>query len=187
MQTGGPQIEKIARLSAGQRDVLELVALYMSSKQIARTLGISPNAVDTRLKRTLALLGVNTRADAARMFRAYAESEGLGQSEACGKLVAQSSDLAQLPNPFHQDGAPGEWNPSGAEQAGSLRQHQADYLPGLQFQNNARSFLSVLSEANRTNDLSPIARLIVIAGLMIIAVISAGAVISLVEGMSRLV
>ncbi len=186
MQKSGPQIEKIAQLSAG-RDVLELVALYMSSKQIARTLGITPNAVDTRLKRTLALLGVNTRADAARMFRAYAESNGLGQSEACGKLVAQSSGLVQLPNPFHQDGAPGEWNPPGAERSESLRQHQAEYLSGLPLQNNARSFLSVLTEANRTNDLSPVTRLVIIAGMIIIAVISAGAVVSLVEGMSRLV
>ena len=70
MPTGyGPQGRLVA-LSKGQLQVLALVAQYKSSKEIARTLGISPNTVDQRLKRVQLILGVSGRFEAARLYAA---------------------------------------------------------------------------------------------------------------------
>lgn len=58
---------RIARLSAGQLDCLKLVDRHMSSKEIAAELGVSPHTVDQRLRVALQILGVDRRAQAARL------------------------------------------------------------------------------------------------------------------------
>ena len=59
--------EKVARLSKGQLDCLLLVDQHLSSKEIASELGISPHTVDQRVRGALQVLGVERRAQAARM------------------------------------------------------------------------------------------------------------------------
>ena len=58
---------RVARLSQGQLDALLLVDQHLSSKEIAVELGISPHTVDQRIRGALHVLGVERRAQAARM------------------------------------------------------------------------------------------------------------------------
>lgn len=58
----------LSQLTDGQRDCLRLVYNHMTSKDIARTLGVSPHTVDMRLRTAMKVLGVATRIDAARLL-----------------------------------------------------------------------------------------------------------------------
>jgi DNA-binding CsgD family transcriptional regulator len=64
----------LASLTNEQRDALRLASQGFTSKEIARELGITHHAVNTRLDRARAALGASNRVEAGRMFRAY---EGL--------------------------------------------------------------------------------------------------------------
>lgn len=61
-EVGGP---KVGRLSEGQKDCLRLVLAHMTSKEIARHLGISSHTVDQRLRYAIRTLGARTRMQAA--------------------------------------------------------------------------------------------------------------------------
>src|SRR5438046_6673127 len=67
----GEMAERIARLTRGQLDCLRLVDQLLSSKEIAAELKISPHTVDQRIRQALAILGVERRAQAARLVAAY--------------------------------------------------------------------------------------------------------------------
>ena len=62
----------MSRLTERQKTCLRLVAQGMSSKEIAKAIGLSPRSVDTYITDAMALLGSATRRDAAR---ALAEQE----------------------------------------------------------------------------------------------------------------
>src|SRR5690349_23305444 len=66
-----PMAERIARLTPGQLDCLLLVDQLLSSKEIAAELKISPHTVDQRIRQALAILGVERRAQAARIVACY--------------------------------------------------------------------------------------------------------------------
>src|ERR671917_1102642 len=59
--------QRVARLSPGQLDCLRLVDQHLSSKEIAAELNISPHTVDQRIRGALQILGVERRAQAARI------------------------------------------------------------------------------------------------------------------------
>jgi DNA-binding CsgD family transcriptional regulator len=59
---------RIARLTRGQRACLLLVAEHLSSKEIARELGVSPHTVDQRIRVALRTLGVHSRVQACRLL-----------------------------------------------------------------------------------------------------------------------
>lgn len=69
MDTTGAQVERLARLSERQRQCLELVVQGLTSKQIARQLGLSPSTVDNHIQTAIDRLEVNSRAEAARLLR----------------------------------------------------------------------------------------------------------------------
>ena len=52
---------RVARLSEGQRACLRMVYRHMETKEIARTLGISPDGVAQRIKTAMRILGVHRR------------------------------------------------------------------------------------------------------------------------------
>src|SRR5437764_7732144 len=58
---------RVAKLTAGQLDCLRLVDQHLSSKEIAAELHISPHTVDQRIRQALGILGVERRAQAARI------------------------------------------------------------------------------------------------------------------------
>src|SRR5947209_7525331 len=66
-----PMAERVARLTPGQLDCLRLVDQLFSSKEIAAELNISPHTVDQRIRQALAILGVERRAQAARIVAQY--------------------------------------------------------------------------------------------------------------------
>jgi DNA-binding CsgD family transcriptional regulator len=55
----------VGRLSEGQKDCLRLVLAHMTSKEIARRLGVSSHTVDQRLRYAIRTLGARTRMQAA--------------------------------------------------------------------------------------------------------------------------
>jgi DNA-binding CsgD family transcriptional regulator len=65
----------VARLSAGQRECLDLVDDHATSKEIARQLGISRHTVDARLRAAIQTLGVSSRREAAVIYRAAMQAE----------------------------------------------------------------------------------------------------------------
>ncbi|HET7817380.1 MAG TPA: helix-turn-helix transcriptional regulator [Sphingomicrobium sp.] len=58
---------RVAKLTEGQLDCLRLVDQHLSSKEIAARLNISPHTVDQRIRQALQTLGVERRAQAARI------------------------------------------------------------------------------------------------------------------------
>lgn len=65
------EMDRLAKLTDGQKECLRLVYRHMSSKDIARELGISPHSVDARLRSAIRAMGVATRTDAALRLAAH--------------------------------------------------------------------------------------------------------------------
>lgn len=69
--------DRLKLLTDKQRECLRLVWQQHDSKQIARILGLKPDAVDGRIKTASKVLGVSSRFDAARLLAAAdAAAEG---------------------------------------------------------------------------------------------------------------
>lgn len=79
--------DALARVTEGQRACLRLVLHHMSSKEIARALGISRHTVDQRLKLAMRELGATSRVEAAKRFAALA---GAAEHQS---LACQSPDI----------------------------------------------------------------------------------------------
>ena len=91
--------ERVGRLTQGQLECLHLVDQHLSSKEIAVELNISPHTVDQRIRGALATLGVDRRAQAARIVAQY--------SQPYQRLIHQSPHVEiEAPEP-HQEGAVG--------------------------------------------------------------------------------
>jgi DNA-binding CsgD family transcriptional regulator len=69
--------EKLERLSERQKDCLRLVAAHLTSKQIARELGVSRFTIDQRLDAARRTLGVSSRKEAALLFAKFEHSDGM--------------------------------------------------------------------------------------------------------------
>jgi DNA-binding CsgD family transcriptional regulator len=65
--------ERVAKLTRGQLDCLQLVEQHLSSKEIAVELGISPHTVDQRIRQALHILDVPRRSQAARLVAQHGE------------------------------------------------------------------------------------------------------------------
>src|ERR671930_645617 len=70
-RTSDEMAQRVARLTPGQLDCLRLVEQHLSSKEIAAELNISPHTVDQRVRQALHTLGVERRAQAARIVAQY--------------------------------------------------------------------------------------------------------------------
>lgn len=107
---------EIGRLSEGQKDCLRLVLAHMTSKEIARRLGVSSHTVDQRLRYAIRTLGARTRMQAAlklseaehqqSQLRASANPETQRDAfelqdatSSAHQLVHQSPDLSSRPEP----------------------------------------------------------------------------------------
>ena len=180
--------DPLAQLSQGQRDCLRLVGQYMSSKEIARELGISPHTVDQRLKRATFLLGLNSRTDAARLFSS-AQSQKLEPSNTpplYGDLVYQASGLSAGAEAAMFDPSLDTLNRSSDGAHNELHEQQAPYYNAAKVRENRTSIWSVLVEANRENELTTQFRILVMILIVIFSIIGVGALISIAEGLSRL-
>lgn len=81
--------QPIERLTERQKTCLRLVAEGRTSKEISRALGISPATVDNHVRDALALLQVETRAEAARQLIAFDRGEPL-----TSQLISQADGIA---------------------------------------------------------------------------------------------
>lgn len=89
-----PVLNPIEQLTEAQRECLRLVFQHMTSKDIARTLGVSPHTVDMRLRTAMRVLDVANRVDAARLLVAAEGNQPLSDAEAYQPLIYQPSDVA---------------------------------------------------------------------------------------------
>ena len=156
--------EGLSRLTDGQKACLRMVYRHMSSKDIARALGISPHTVDQRLRIAMHMLGVCSRIEAARI---------LAQDE----NKAYQSTLYQppyiVPGPVEPETealAPG--GPEGQADGRLFRQAQALYSAGPDADSRLRWPLR--KRGARHNDLETRDTLIWIAAIPIGAMVAIG-------------
>jgi DNA-binding CsgD family transcriptional regulator len=168
--------QRVARLSPGQLDCLRLVDQHLSSKEIAAELNISPHTVDQRIRQALHILGVERRAQAARIVAR--------QSGPYQRLIHQSPYIhgdAQSGHPdaaaSHQIRHAGRAGETG--EAGFLtEQRSVSFRPSLQ--------LPFATRSNPRNEMSVGQRLFWIAAIAIGAAFSAGMYLAGLESLARL-
>ena len=172
--------ERVARLSEGQRQCLELVAQHMSSKEIATVLAISPHTVDQRVRQALQILNVERRGEAARLLMASGDAAN-GPYQ---RLIHQSPDIDGGRPASHDDGAvstlirhvdrAGEASPSGV----ISEQKPADRRPPLP--------LPFATRSQDRNEMSVAMRLLWIMAIAVGAAFSAGMYLAGLESLSRM-
>jgi len=149
----------------------------LSSKEIAAELGISPHTVDQRIRQSLQTLGVERRAQAARIVAQYSEpyqrlihhppyipgAEDSGHPEAAVSHQIRHADRAG------RAGGPGFLT----------EQRPASFWPSLQ--------LPFATRSNPRNEMSVGQRLFWIAAIAIGAAFSAGMYLAGLESLVRLV
>ncbi len=183
----GHQSCGVTQLTQLQIDVLTRVAQFKSSKQIARELGISHHTVDQRIRSVIEKMGVETRAEAARAYIEARDNKDLVNDDICETLAYQTPDLDIPSYLADQKLPPGEWNPAGGRQEQQLKETQAFYFAGDSQVQNRLSWASVLTKADRQNDLTALGRTIFIILIMLLTLLVVGALVGLAEGLSRLV
>jgi DNA-binding CsgD family transcriptional regulator len=168
--------QRVARLTAGQLDCLLLVDQHLNSKEIAAELGISSHTVDQRIRQALQILGVERRAQAARLV---ARSKGPYQ-----RLIHQSPYIPADPQTSQPEAAVGHQirHADRAGRAGDAsfltEQRPASFWPSLQPPFATRS--------NPRNEMSVGQRLFWIAAIAIGSAFSAGMYLAGLESLSRM-
>ena len=167
---------RVAKLTPGQLDCLRLVDQHLSSKEIAGELKISPHTVDQRVRQALAILGVERRAQAARIV---AQVKGPYQ-----RLIHQTPYIPAGDQSGHPEAAVGNQirHADRAGKAGDAgfitEQRPASFRPFLQPPFATRS--------NPRNEMSVGQRLFWIAAIAIGAAFSAGMYLAGLESLARL-
>lgn len=183
---GLAQPDRINKLSDGQRDCLRLVAENRSSKEIARILAISPHTVDQRLKKATAILAVESRFEAARMYVRHVRRSEPSLS-AYEKLVYQPPDLSLFEEYGNVSPPANERDPLGGGGEGiTLREAQAGYFSMFEAKARPLTFRSILAGAGHENDLPTSWRLLIILAIMLFGIIGFALLVNVVEGLSRL-
>ena len=168
--------QRVARLTPAQLDCLRLVDRLLSSKEIAAELHISPHTVDQRIRQALAILGVERRAQAARIVAQY---EGTYQ-----RLIHQSPYIPAEAESGHPETAVSHQirhadRAGGAGGPGFItEQRPASFRPSLQPPFATRS--------NPRNEMSVAQRLFWIAAIAIGAAFAAGMYLAGLESLARL-
>lgn len=114
----------VERLSEAQKECLRLVAAGMELKEVARELGISPNAVVERLRNARRTLGVGTSREAARLFAA---SEG-GADYIRHVAIPDGVAGSRPPTPFCPPSNAGSGSAGEGPGSVSIREEQTPYL-----------------------------------------------------------
>src|SRR5438309_3923255 len=171
-----PMAERVARLTPGQVDCLRLVDQLFSSKEIATELQISPHTVDQRIRQALATLGVERRAQAARIVAQYSGpyQRLIHQSPYIEPAFPNGHPEAAVSHQIRHADRAGE-----AGGAGFLtEQRPASFWPSLQ--------LPFATRSNPRNEMSVGQRLFWIAAIAIGAAFSAGMYLAGLESLARL-
>jgi DNA-binding CsgD family transcriptional regulator len=181
--------DRVARLTDGQRDCLRLVLRHMTSKDIARTLDISPHTVDMRLRTAMRTLDVASRIDAARALDLsetryqpliYQRPELVGAAAAgeVGAPVGATSD-------DHAQQHPDTWpRPEAEAGAGGPPRPARDFRTGEGYCDPV-PLANSLPWGDR-NRLTPGARLAWIAAIAIGSALGFGAILAALEALKKL-
>jgi len=167
----------VARLSEGQRECLRMVYRHMETKEIARTLGLSPDGVTQRIKTAMRILGVNRRRDAALLL---AQFEG---TEPYPPLVHPSRDIAFAPDPPTFGSSTDGERPSGFS-GEAMREEQVAFEAPAHARATA---LPLPMGGARPNDVGWLKRLAWIVGVTIGIAIAFGGLVGGVEALTRLI
>lgn len=121
----GPRNPRVTLLTEAERDCLRLVFQHMTSKDIARHLGVSPHTVDMRLRQAIRKLEVTNRIEAARALVHTEILLGVAQpvakaapETAYQELIYQASDIADGTNSA-RIGSPASQEPDAASNRSS--------------------------------------------------------------------
>jgi DNA-binding CsgD family transcriptional regulator len=179
---------RLSKLTEGQRDCLRLVGQYLSSKEIARVLDISPHTVDQRLKRATALLEVPTRFEAARLFMRQNDitTAPALDDHVYEPLVYQRPDLSNAAQIGNLAPSPGTLDRPGDGVGDELHEFQERYFANASRVVPRPSIWSVLVGAQHDNGLSVQARVVVMILIAMCAVMGFAALVSVAEGLSRI-
>lgn len=166
----------VDRLTEKQRECLRLVWQHYESKQIARELGIKPDAVDGRIKTACRTLGVLDRYEAARILvRAEAGTD-------VRSVVYPPSDV---PDEVSLMSIPPLFTP-GTDQADHLAVQESQAIYSLSPAAIGWPARPLPSDGRRRNDLSPSAKLFWVAAIAIGTTFAFGVLASGLEALSRL-
>jgi DNA-binding CsgD family transcriptional regulator len=120
-----PRNPRVTLLTEAERDCLRLVFQHMTSKDIARQLGVSPHTVDMRLRQAIRKLEVTNRIEAARALVHTEILLGVAQpiadqaaEDAYQELIYQASEIAADANSV-TIGAPASQEPGAASNRSS--------------------------------------------------------------------
>src|SRR4051812_46414077 len=173
---GDPVAQRVARLTPGQLDCLRLVDQHLNSKEIAAELGISPHTVDQRVRQSLSILGVERRAQAARIVSQY--------SGPYQRLIHQPPYIEHGRSTEHPEATVSHQirHADRAGEAGTpgflTEQRPASFWPPLQPPFATRS--------NPRNEMSVGQRLFWIAAIAIGSALSAGMYLAGLESLARM-
>lgn len=183
-------MERIARLSGGQLEVLRLVNRHLSSKEIAARLGISSHTVDQRVRGAIRALGVTRRSEAARLLDEYDQALGLVSAGPPGSAADPYQRLIyQAP---HIDAEPDQgqfkWAVSSQiRHADRTRGVGAERLETEQRVLSARPLLLPWSTPHQARNAWSVGeRLTAVAGIAIMSSLAVGMLLAGLESLSRL-
>ena len=168
-------VDRVAKLTPGQLECLQLVAQHLSSKEIAVELAISPHTVDQRIRQALHILQVSRRSQAARLVALHGDPYQ--------RLIHQSPYIETGAQPGDQDGAVSN-QIRHADRAGEVRasddftEHKPAIRPSLQ--------LPFATRSHPRNEMSVGLRLLWIVVIATGAAFSAGMYLAGLESLARL-
>jgi DNA-binding CsgD family transcriptional regulator len=170
-------VSRVSRLSQAQLDCLRLVGQHLSSKEIAVELGISPHTVDQRIRLSLQTLGVERRAQAARLV---AQEHGPYQ-----RLIHQAPHIPGGDDPDQSDEAVG-FQIRHADRAGKAggSGFTTEQRPGSNWSSLP---LPLATRSHPRNEMSVGLRLLWIFLIAIGALFSAGMYLAGLESLSRMI
>ena len=187
--TSSEKLKQIAALEQRHLDVLALAAAHLNSKEIGRTLGISPETVDQRMKRIKLLTGVSGRSEAARLY-AQAQAAGMLSGEALYPAsVYRPSELAPGAEPGMIGASLADQGATSGQvgRSGLLHEPQLAYDAAIVQWPTQPAWFERLLEGVRPNELSIGSRLMIIAIMTGFFVLIVAALVAIAEGLSRLV
>jgi DNA-binding CsgD family transcriptional regulator len=171
--------DRIERLTDKQRECLRLVYAHMETKEIARTLGISPDGVTQRIKTAMRVLDVNRRRDAAQIL---AEAEGLA---AYPRRVHPSWDIASMAEPAMFVPSIEGGRQYEASSVGVMREEQAVFETATSLRPRGIQ-LPLPIWGGRPSDLNALRRLGWIFAVRLLIALTFGICLTGVEALSRL-
>jgi DNA-binding CsgD family transcriptional regulator len=188
-------MDRVSQLTARQRDCLRLVLKHCPSKEIARTLAISPNTVDQHIRAAMTILGAPSRVAAAKLLLAH-EGEMHPQP-----LASPSVRMAEPEFFQHRDITFGERETETAKADASdyskmgifeeqvesrVRDYQINHLSSHpQMASSAYRFFIPL-DGRRQNDLTSFQRLGWITIISIATTLAFGVLLAGLDALSRL-